>query len=79
MVKTWESEATHKLDLNQWTTIDVNYYTIQVNNGPILKGKETFQMGNYNALMRECPAYQKCKSIFDGAVKYLSSSLIQNT
>ena len=63
LVKTWESEASHKLDLNQWTSIDVNNYTVQVNNGPILEGKEAFQMSNYNALMKECPAYQKCKSI----------------
>ena len=63
LVKTWEAEASHKLDLNQWTTIDVNNYTVQVNNGTIMEGKEAFQMGNYNALMKECPAYQRCKSI----------------
>ena len=60
MVKTWESEASHKVDLNQWTSIDVDNYTVQVNNGPILEGKKAFEMGNYNAIMRECPMYQKC-------------------
>ena len=53
LVKTWEVEATHKLHLNQWTTIDVDNYTIQVNNGPIMEGKKAFQMAKYNALMRE--------------------------
>ena len=60
LVKTWESEASHKVDLNQWTSIDVDNYTVQANNGPILEGSKAFEMGNYNALMRECPVYQKC-------------------
>ena len=59
-MKTWEFEASHKADINQWTCIDKNNYRVQVNNGKILDGKTAFQIGNYNALMRECPAYQKC-------------------
>ena len=61
LVKTWECEASHKADMNQWTTIDPEKYKVQVNNGEILDGEKAFEMGNYNAIMKDCPAYQKCK------------------
>ena len=61
LVKTWESEASHKVDIRQWTTIDQKEYKVQVNNGPVVEGKAAFAIGNYNAIMSECPAYQKCK------------------
>ena len=60
IVKTWEMEISHKADMNQWTTIDKENYKLQVNNGPTVDGKEVFQIGTYNFIMRECPAYQKC-------------------
>ena len=61
LVKTWESEASHKADMSQWTTIDYDDYKVQVNNGPVMEGKRAYEIGNYNALMGACPAYQKCK------------------
>ena len=61
LVKTWETEASHFADMSQWTTIDHNNYKVQVNGGPILDGKHAYRVGNYNAIMGECPAYQKCK------------------
>ena len=60
IVKTWEFEASHKADINQWTSIDRTNYKVQVNNGPVIDGEKACQMGNYNAVMRGCPAYQKC-------------------
>ena len=47
--------------MNQWTTIDPEKYKVQVNNGEIIDGKKAFKMGNYNFIMKDCPAYQKCK------------------
>ena len=47
--------------MKQWTTIDHQHYKVQVNNGPIEEGKRAFEIGNYNVIMRGCPAYQKCK------------------
>ena len=61
LVKTWECEASHKADMSQWTTIDAENYKVQVNNGDILDGKIAFEIGNYNAIMKDCPAYQKCR------------------
>ena len=59
LVKTWEFEASHKLDINQWTSIDKENYTIKVNQDPIMDGEYAMKMGNYNILMKGCPAYQK--------------------
>lgn len=59
LVKTWEMEASHKKNMSQWTTIDRENYCMQVNGGVTLDGTEVFEIGNYNALMKECPAYQK--------------------
>lgn len=59
LVKTWEMEATHKPVFEQWTTVDYNNYTVQVNGIDEIEGKVAMKIGNYNALMKHCPAYQK--------------------
>ncbi|CAB4029090.1 Hypothetical predicted protein [Paramuricea clavata] len=59
LVKTWEMEASHKKNILQWTTIDHGNYCIQTNGGEILDGVKAFEIGNYNALLKGCPAYEK--------------------
>ena len=54
-------EASHKVDISQWKTIDHDKYCVQTNGGPVLDGKLAAEIGNYNALMLESEAYQKCK------------------
>ena len=61
LVKTWEMEATHKKNISQWSTVDHDHYCIQTNGGTLLEGTVAMKVGNYNALMVDCPAYQKCK------------------
>ena len=61
LVKTWEMEASHKKNILQWTTIDHGDYCMQTNGGEILDGVKAFEIGNYNALLKGCPAYEKCK------------------
>lgn len=34
LVKNWEVEASHKLDVSEWRTVDPNHYTFSVNGGP---------------------------------------------
>ena len=59
LVKTWEFEASHKLDMEQWTTVSSpSEYCVTANGGAVIQGKDAKEMGNYNALMAECPAYQ---------------------
>ena len=60
LVKTWEMEATHKTDLNQWVTVDPNNYTVKINGVDTMDGSEAKEIGNYNAIMRHCPMYKKC-------------------
>lgn len=33
LVKNWEVEASHKLDVSEWRTVDPNQYTFSVNGG----------------------------------------------
>lgn len=50
-VKTWEMEASHKLNTNQWETIVHDKYNLQTNGGRIFELKEASTKGNYNVLM----------------------------
>jgi len=59
LVKTWECQASHFKDFDQWTTIDHDDYKVSVNGSDWVDGKVAYEIGNYNALMAECPAYQK--------------------
>ena len=49
------------MDLSQWKTIDQTNYKVQTNGGTVIEGKEVKEMGNYNALMIECPTYRSCE------------------
>lgn len=55
-VKTWEFEASHKVDLSQWTTINKDLYKVSCNGGPFVKGEVSKNIGNYNWLLKGCPA-----------------------
>ena len=61
LVKSWESEASHKVDMSQWNTIDHEVYKVQTNGGKVVDGEDAMKMGNYNALMIDCPTYKSCK------------------
>lgn len=34
LVKNWEVEASHKLDVREWRTVDLDNYAFSVNGGP---------------------------------------------
>lgn len=57
LVKEWEMEASHKMDLAQWKTVEQSEYCVSANGGRVLPGAEAFEMGNYNWLMEACPAH----------------------
>ena len=59
LVKTWEAQASHFQDFSQWTTVDHSNYLVAVNGGEEMQGSEAYEIGNYNALMKDCPAYKK--------------------
>ena len=62
LVKTWEMEASHKLDVNEWKTINLEegMYHLSANGWKLFDKNEAVTAGNYNVLMHGCP-----KSIWD--------------
>lgn len=62
LVKTWEMEASHKPDLQQWRSINLEKYCVQINNGAVMDGNHVAEIGNYNALMADSSVYQKCNT-----------------
>lgn len=50
-VKTWEMEASHKVDTSQWKTIIHEKYNVQANGGKVFTLKEASTRGNYNVLL----------------------------
>ena len=57
LVKTWEMEASHKLDLKDWKTIDPENYLISANGCQRFKAQEALKNGNYSNLMQDTAPY----------------------
>ena len=57
LVKTWEMEASHKADYDQWETIDHKTFCVQANGGEVLvkikKKKHKLSLG-YLSLSKVC-------------------------
>jgi len=70
LVKTWEMEASHKKDIEQWTTIASPEYTFQTNGGRVFTGREASIVGNYNALLDGVTN----KELYDSSVEDFDSS-----
>ena len=48
LVKEWEMQASHIEDTDTWSTISKTKYTLRVNEGSEVDGKEAAKIGNYN-------------------------------
>lgn len=68
-VKTWEMEASHKINTDQWQTIVHNKYSVQANGGKVFGLDEASKRGNYNVLMNEVDPTLYCaaKEDFDSS------------
>jgi len=51
LVKTWEMEASHKIDYSQWNTIDRDAYKVSANGAEEFVGEDCIAKGNYNVLL----------------------------
>ncbi|KAJ7780721.1 hypothetical protein DFH07DRAFT_438563 [Mycena maculata] len=51
LVKNWEIEASYKMELKDWRTIDHDNYTFAVNGGPATSGEYMLKVGTYNAVI----------------------------
>ncbi|XP_057846416.1 pathogen-related protein-like [Cryptomeria japonica] len=72
LAKTWEMELSHKTRIQDFKTIDPNNFSLSVNGRPALSGKETLELGSYNALMQtslpeEFQYYKTSKETFESS------------
>ncbi|KAJ7451681.1 hypothetical protein FB451DRAFT_1283986 [Mycena latifolia] len=64
LVKNWEIEASYKLDLADWRTVDPAQYTFAVNGGPPTPAEYMLKVGTYNAVIAANPYYSPAHSDF---------------
>ncbi|KAK4140970.1 uncharacterized protein C8A04DRAFT_31517 [Dichotomopilus funicola] len=69
LVKNWEIEASYKVDLADWRTIDRNSYTFAVNGGPSQTAEHMLAVGTYNAIVEGNEFYCPARSSFDASHK----------
>jgi hypothetical protein len=69
LVKNWEIEASYKVSLDDWRTIDRSTYTFSVNGGPPQTGEHMLQVGTYNAIIEPNEYYCPVRSSFDASHK----------
>lgn len=61
-VKTWEMEASHKTNTDQWKSIIQNKYSVQANGGKVFGLNEASKRGNYNVLLDHVDPTLYCAS-----------------
>jgi hypothetical protein len=69
LVKNWEIEASFKVDLGEWRTVDPTSYTFSVNGGPQLSGEHMLRLGTYNAVIEPNEFYCPARSSFQASHK----------
>ena len=69
LVKNWEIEASYKMDLKDWRTIDVSNYAFSVNGGPPQSSEHMLRVGTYNAIIEPNEFYCPFHSSFDASHK----------
>merc|ERR1712226_1612358 len=69
LVKTWEMEASHKVDFLQWDTVDHQEYKVSANGGQIFYGEDAKERGNYNTLLMGVD-----KELYDSSKETFGSS-----
>ena len=51
LVKNWEIEASHKVKVTDWRTVDPEKYTFAINGGPPQDAEHMLKVGTYNAII----------------------------
>ncbi|KAK0630908.1 hypothetical protein B0T17DRAFT_616499 [Bombardia bombarda] len=69
LVKNWEIEASYKMDLKDWRTVDTSNYTFSVNAGPAQSGEHMLRVGTYSAVIEPNEFYCPRHATFDGSHK----------
>ena len=69
LVKNWEIEASHKMKLDEWRTIDQSKHTFAINGGPPQDGEHMLKVGTYNAIITPNQYYDPSKTDLDKSHK----------
>ena len=69
LVKKWEMEMTHMTCPDDWTTVKLDEYRVQVNDGQEISGQEATKEGTYNWIMRNAS-----KELYDAKNETFESS-----
>ncbi len=64
LVKNWEIEASFKMDLKEWRSIDHDNYSFAINGGPPQTGEHMLKVGTYNAIIASNEFYSPATSDF---------------
>ncbi|XP_032219181.2 pathogen-related protein [Nematostella vectensis] len=74
LVKTWEMEASHKVDLKDWGSVDQNCFTMGVNNQVHYTGHDVAQRGSYNLLITNTPLYDASSETLESSHKLFKTA-----
>lgn len=68
LVRTFEMEATYKIDPNDWLSVDVEKFRMRTNNGPEYTVHDVIERGTYNLFLGETPHYSSKAEDFESSV-----------
>lgn len=68
LVRTFEMEATYKLNPRQWTSIDYETFRMRTNHGPEYTAQDVADRGTYNLFLGETPYYSSKNEDFESSV-----------
>jgi hypothetical protein len=69
LVKNWEIEASFKIQVSDWRTVDHDNYTFAINGGPPQDAAHMLKVGTYNAIIAPSPFYSPEYSDFEKSHK----------
>jgi len=67
LLRTFEMEATYKLDPKQWSSIVLDEFRMSTNNGPNYTAEEIVEKGTYNLFLGESAVYSSTKEDFESS------------
>lgn len=69
LVKNWEIEASHKMCLDDWRTVDPTVYSMSLNGGAPENAERMLKVGTYNALIPPNEYYDPARNDFTASHK----------
>jgi hypothetical protein len=74
LVRTFEMEATYKLDPNQWSSIEPNVFRMKTNNGPEYTAQDIVDNGTYNLFLDESEYYSSKAEDFESSASVFKNA-----